>query len=211
MRGLGDDWRALRQSSKSKKKLLPCWVFRWRRQASTTSMMDAVVALAPTPGLTAAACAVMNLSRASVYRQRARLARPAAVRRPRPSPQRALAVVERQTVLDLLRTSRFADQAPAEVYASLLDEGAYHCSIRTMHRILAANHEVRERRDHLRHLIYKKPELLAQAPNEGLVLGHHQADGAGEMGVLLPLRHRHFRRLVHRRQRKRHPVHRAVR
>jgi putative transposase len=129
-------------------------------------MMDAVVALAPTPGLTASACAALNVSRASVYRQRARLARPLAVRCPRPSPQRALTIVERQTVLDLLRAPRFADQAPAEVYASLLDEGAYHCSIRTMYRILAASQEVRDRRDHLRHPIYKKPELLARAPNE---------------------------------------------
>ena len=129
-------------------------------------MMDAVVALAPTPGLTASACAALNVSRASVYRQRVRLARPLAARCRRPSPQRALTVVERQTVLDLLRAPRFADQAPAEVYASLLDEGVYHCSIRTMYRILAASQEVRDRRDHLRHPVYKKPELLAQAPNE---------------------------------------------
>src|SRR5208282_2530483 len=59
-----------------------------------------------------------------------------------------------------------ADQAPAEVYASLLDEGVYLCSIRTMYRVLAANQEVRERRDQLRHPVYKKPELLAQAPNQ---------------------------------------------
>jgi putative transposase len=129
-------------------------------------MMDAVVALAPTPGLTAGACAALNVPRASVYRQRARLVRPSEVRRSRPSPRRALTVVERQTVLDLLRAPRFADQAPAEVYASLLDEGVYLCSIRTMYRILAASQEVRERRDQLRHPIYKKPELLARAPNE---------------------------------------------
>src|SRR5664280_1670873 len=126
-------------------------------------MMDAVVALAPTPGLTARACAALNVSRASVYRQRTRLARPLVMRCSRPSPQRALTVVERHTVLDLLRAPRFADQAPAEVYASLLDEGVYHCSIRTMYRILAASQEVRDRRDHLRHPVYKKPELLAQA------------------------------------------------
>jgi putative transposase len=129
-------------------------------------MMDAVVALAPASGLTAGACAALNVSRASVYRRRAHLTWPPAVRRPRPSPRRALAVVERQNVLDLLRAPRFADQAPAEVYASLLDEGLYYCSIRTMYRILAANQEVRERRNQLRHPIYKKPELLAQAPNE---------------------------------------------
>jgi transposase InsO family protein len=129
-------------------------------------MIDAVVALAPTPGLTASACEALNVSRASVYRQRARLARPPAVRQPRPKPQRALAAVERQIVLDLLRAPRFADQAPAEIYACLLDEGVYHCSIRTMYRILVQSQEVRERRNQLRHPIYKKPELLAQAPNE---------------------------------------------
>ena len=127
--------------------------------------MDAVVSLAPTSGLTTGACAALNVSRASVYRRRADLVRPLAVRRPRPSPRRALSVAERHTVLDLLRAPRFADQAPAEVYASLLDEGVYHCSIRTMYRILDANQEVRERRDQLRHPVYKKPELLAQAPN----------------------------------------------
>jgi putative transposase len=129
-------------------------------------MIDAVVALAPTPGLTAGACAALNVSRASVYRQRTLLARPPAVPRPRPKPQRALAAVERQTVRDLLRAPRFADQAPAEIYAGLLDEGIYHCSIRTMYRILVQSQEVRERRNQLRHPIYQKPELLAQAPNE---------------------------------------------
>ena len=129
-------------------------------------MMDAVVALAPTPpGLTAGACSALNLSRASVYRQRWRLARPQATRRSRPKPFRALVAAERQTVLDLLHAPRFADQAPAEIYACLLDEGVYHCSIRTMYRILAASQEVLERRKQLRHPVYKKPELLAQAPN----------------------------------------------
>src|ERR1700689_3185043 len=129
-------------------------------------MMDAVVALAPASGLTAGACAALNVSRASIYRRRADLARPLNTHGARPSPQRALSIAERRAVLGLLRAPRFADQAPAEVYAILLDEGVYHCSIRTMYRILAANQEVRERRDHLRHPVYKKPELLAQAPNE---------------------------------------------
>src|SRR6266481_3928785 len=62
--------------------------------------------------------------------------------------------------------SAFADQAPAEIYASLLDEGIYHCSIRTMYRMLGQNGEVRERRRQLRHPAYQKPELLAERPNE---------------------------------------------
>ena len=69
-------------------------------------------------------------------------------------------------VLDLLHAPRFADQAPAEVCASLLDEGVYHCSIRTMYRILDQHDEVRERRNQLRHPVYEKPELLAERPNE---------------------------------------------
>jgi putative transposase len=72
---------------------------------------------------------------------------------------------EQQTVLELLRSPRFVDQAPAEIYATLLDEGIYHCSIRTMYRILAAAHEVRERRDQLRH-VAPIPQLLATRPNE---------------------------------------------
>ena len=61
---------------------------------------------------------------------------------------------------------RFADQAPAEIYATLLDEGVYHCSIRTMYRVLSQHGEVRERREQLRRPIYRKPELLAERPNE---------------------------------------------
>jgi putative transposase len=127
--------------------------------------MDAVLALAPGGGLTAA-CDALGASRASVYRRRSHLAQPPVEPVPRPSPPRALSVAERQTVLDLLREPRFADLAPAEIYATLLDEGIYHCSIRTMYRILADHDEVRERRDQLRHPVYAKPELLAEAPNQ---------------------------------------------
>jgi hypothetical protein len=127
-------------------------------------MIDAVVALAPTPGLAASACAALNLSRASVYRQRSHLARPLALRRPRPKPRRALCAAERQAVLDLLHAPRFADQALAEIYACLLDEGIYHCSIRTMYRILAVSQEVRERRKQLRHPVYKSRSCWRRRP-----------------------------------------------
>ena len=69
-------------------------------------------------------------------------------------------------MLDVLHEPRFADLAPAEVYATLLDEGRYLCSERTMYRVLAENAEVRERRDQLRHPAYQAPELLATAPNQ---------------------------------------------
>jgi putative transposase len=69
-------------------------------------------------------------------------------------------------VLDVLHEPRFVDLAPAEVYATLLDEGHYHCSERTMYRLLAAQHEGRERRNQLQHPRYAAPELLARRPNE---------------------------------------------
>jgi len=69
-------------------------------------------------------------------------------------------------VLDLLHAPRFADQAPAEIYASLLDEGVYYCSVCTMYRLLGQNGEIRERRAQLRHPAYQKPELLAKRPNK---------------------------------------------
>ena len=128
--------------------------------------MDAVAVLPPDAGLIGAACAGLGLSRASFHRRAAAARRPPAPIRPRPKPARALAAHERHAVLDVLREPRFIDQAPAEVYAELLDRGLYLCSIRTMYRILHENDQVRERRQQLRHPVYKKPELIAQAPNQ---------------------------------------------
>ena len=107
------------------------------------------------------ACRALGLSRATLYRGR----RPAAVVRPRPTPPRALTALERQGVLDLLHT-RFIDQAPAQMHATLLDEGTYLCSPRTMYRVLDAAHEIKERRDQVRRPHYTAPELLATRPNE---------------------------------------------
>ena len=128
-------------------------------------MIDAAVAqLAPEVG-TAAACRSLNTSRAGVYRRRS----PRSVTAQRQvlhASHRALSAVERSTVLATLNSERFVDDSPAHVYATLLDEGTYLASERTMYRILAANNEVRERRDQLRHPHYAKPELLATKPNE---------------------------------------------
>ena len=124
--------------------------------------MQAAEQLAPEVG-TAAACCALNVSRAAVYRRRA----PRLVLAPteRHASPRALAPSETQQVLEILNCERFVDQAPPEVHATLLDEGVYHCSVRTMYRILKANDQVRERRDILRHPSYAKPELFATAPN----------------------------------------------
>ena len=70
-------------------------------------------------------------------------------------------------MLGELHSERFVDSSPAQVWATLLDEGRYLASERTMYRLLATQHGgVRERRDQLEHPAYAKPELLAERPNE---------------------------------------------
>lgn len=110
-------------------------------------------------------CRALNIPRATVYRHRQR-DRAGVQTQPRPKPARALSDKERQEVLDLLHAPRFVDLPPEQVYATLLDEGRYVCSARTMYRILNAKGEVRERRDQLKHPLYAKPELLATGPNQ---------------------------------------------
>jgi len=124
--------------------------------------MSTVQQLAPFVGLVVA-CAVLAVSRASMYRWLHPMVLCAP---PRPTPPRALDATEKEHVLEVLRSERFVDQSPAEVVYTLLDEGEYLCSERSMYRFLAANDEVRERRDQLRHPAYARPELLATAPNQ---------------------------------------------
>ena len=123
--------------------------------------MAGVAELTPIVGVLSA-CAALGVPRASFYRRQ----RPVFGPKPRRSSSRALTVGERATVLSCLHDERFQDRAPATVYATLLDEGRYHCSIRTMYRLLAQQGEIRERRDQLAHPPYQKPELLATAPNQ---------------------------------------------
>jgi putative transposase len=124
--------------------------------------MSAAMELAPAVGAVAA-CVALAVSRATMNR---RLRPVVSCTKPRPTPPRALSAVEKERVLDVLRSPRFVDQAPAEIVHTLLDEGEYLCSVRGMYRILAANAEVRERRNQLRHPAYTKPELLATASNQ---------------------------------------------
>lgn len=124
--------------------------------------MDAVFEVGPRLGVVAT-CAAFGVARPTYYRHRAPVFGP---RTKRPSPPRRLPDSERQRVLDVLHEPRFVDLAPLEVYATLLDEGRYLCSARTMHRVLAENAELRERRDQLRHMNHAPPELLATAPNQ---------------------------------------------
>ncbi len=126
----------------------------------------AIQELVPVVG-TKAACAAVGRARATHYRRHRTTPRPPPrPRRPmRPQP-RALGPAERATVLAELHSERFVDQAPATVYATLLDEGRYLCSVATMYRLLRANGEVHERRRQATHPAAIKPELLATAPNQ---------------------------------------------
>jgi len=112
----------------------------------------------------------LGLSPASYYRQKA-AAGAAAIAEPKPPtvcrvPGRSLSVSERETIRSLLYSDRFLDDTPTQIYATLLDEGVYHCSVRTMYRLLEADTASRERRRCKRHPVYARPELLAQRPNQ---------------------------------------------
>jgi putative transposase len=130
--------------------------------------MDAVNVLAPEVGL-ARACRAMHVPRSSVYRADARqrhLLAPTSAPAPRPAPPLALSQAERDTLLDTLNSERFANCAPPTVHATLLDEGIYLGSVRTMYRLLADVGQTAERRAQRVHPAYAKPELLATDPNQ---------------------------------------------
>ena len=129
---------------------------------------EAIALLAPRIG-TRAACAAAGVAQATWYRQH-RLSAPP----PRPAPvphaervqPRALAPAERAAILEVLHSARFADTAPAEVWATLLDEGTYLGSVSTFYRVLRAAGESRERRAQATHPAAVKPELVATGPNQ---------------------------------------------
>lgn len=126
--------------------------------------MTAAVQSAPELG-PVVVCEALGVSRASLHRLRNPPAQPAEPR-VRASSPRALTAEERVIVLGHLHSERFQDRSPTEVYGTLLDEGVYCCSIRTLYRLLAAEGETRERRDQLTHPAYHKPQLLATEPNQ---------------------------------------------
>lgn len=109
------------------------------------------------------ACDALSISRATFYRRHKPGGESPARKK---QSHRALSKAERERVLEVLNSDRFADKAPAEVYATLLDDGVYLCSVSTMYRILRDNKLVRERRNQLRHPAYAKPELMASGPNQ---------------------------------------------
>lgn len=126
--------------------------------------MEATKRLASVANWTGA-CQALGVARSSAYRFWKRKDNPVQPKDP-VKPGRSLSDAEKEQVLLVLHSERFRDLAPQEVYATLLDEGVYLCSVRTMYRILEGNKEVRERRNQAAHVEYAKPELLATRPNE---------------------------------------------
>jgi putative transposase len=130
---------------------------------------DAAIAeLTSTIG-TRAACQAVGAAQAGYYRRhRTSPAPPTPTpvpHRDRPQP-RALTTPQRHVILDVLHCERFVDLAPAQVWATLLDEGSYLGSISTFYRLLRQAGETRERRRQATHPPSVKPELVAIAPNE---------------------------------------------
>lgn len=110
-------------------------------------------------------CPALGISRAAFYRQQPTSPKSAEKKPRKPNPN-ALSPEERKNVIKVLDQERFMDKAPRQVYNTLLDEGTYLCSVGTMYRILEENEQLKERRNITVHRNYKKPELLATAPNQ---------------------------------------------
>jgi hypothetical protein len=129
--------------------------------------MLAVTELASHIGLEAA-CRAFAFNPGYVYRDRAKCRGVLSTRRVpvRPRPPLAFSIAEQDYLLGVLDSERFVDTAPATIFATLLDEGCYHGSVRTMYRLLGTQGQAGERRRQRRHPVYSKPELLAVRPNQ---------------------------------------------
>ena len=112
-----------------------------------------------------ALCDALLIPRATYYRHE-RKRTVAAVKNKRPQPKNSLRDEEKQQVLDLLHSERFADKTPYDAFNTMLDEGEYYCSPRTMYRLLAGQGENKDRRQQRCHRDAIKPELIASMPNE---------------------------------------------
>ena len=133
------------------------------------------------------ACRALGASVATTYRRR----RPPELRpaRSRPTPARALQRPNAVQVLEVLHSERFVDVSPEETWATLLDEGTYLCSTRTMYRILATHHGgVRERRDSAHPPCVCEARAARRAAERAVVVGRVEVEGSGKVDVVLPVR-----------------------
>lgn len=112
----------------------------------------------------ALACRTLDVSRATIYRHLA--PKKELFRKPKPPSSRALPPEVCQEILDHLHGEEFVDRSPSEAFHTLLDRGIYYGSVRTYYRILNTNEEVKDRRNHRRHPVHARPELVATGPNQ---------------------------------------------
>ncbi len=131
-------------------------------------MTAAYAALTGAAVPTRRAASLTGLVRSTAIRRGNAAAQAAAVGATRsvPDPVNKLTALERRRILDTLNSDRFVDLAPLQVYAQLLDEGTYLCSVSTMYRVLAEHSQVKERRRLARHPAMVCPELVATAPRQ---------------------------------------------
>ena len=133
----------------------------------------------------APACQALGVSRATFYRRQRSTP---GHQQPRRTPARALCASERERVLDVLVSARFVDHSPGEVMATLLDEGQYLCSERTMYRVLAANQSGTRASQSTRASAIHQARARGHGTEPDLVVGRDQTAGPEEVDVLLPLR-----------------------
>jgi putative transposase len=129
-------------------------------------VIDAHLAVLEEVTSTKRACELLGASRATLYRRRNPTPPVLGPPLPRPRPAHALSETEAGEVLEVLRSEQFCDLAPAQVWARLLDDGRYLCSISTMYRRLRQTGETRERRRQRTHPARQRPELTATAANQ---------------------------------------------
>ncbi|WP_406239445.1 IS3 family transposase [Nocardia sp. NBC_01009] len=137
-------------------------------RAAQETLTAAYAALTECGVVTRVAAALTGLVRSTAIRRRATAAAPTPPVSPGPAPDPVdkLTALERRRILEVLNSSRFVDLAPLQIYAQLLDEGTYLCSVSTMYRVLRENKQVSERRRLARHPAKVCPELVATAPRQ---------------------------------------------
>lgn len=127
--------------------------------------MEAVSQLSSKINDIKASCDALGVPRANFYRYINASQKPSENNSKKQS-SIALSEFERKTVLSVLNSDRFVDCSPLEIYATLLDEGQYYCSARTMYRVLSDHEQIKERRQQSKKGNYARPELLATKPNQ---------------------------------------------
>ena len=150
----------------------------------------------------APACVALSISRAAIYRTRDRLARRACAmlpRKRRPRPPLALSEAERAVLLLVLNSERFADLAPAAVFAILLDQGRYHGSVRTMVSLAGRRGPVRRTAQTAGAYGVRKTGAAGNPAAGGLVVGHHQAQGPAKWTCFHLYAHPRYFQPLHRR------------